>query len=189
MLTACYMAEVESRGRTYNANGEIARNLKMVAEWLTDTSKPFGLMLCGKVGNGKTTTLNAIKRAIDFCYSNESYQSICDNTLKRINATDLYAMAKDPIWFGNIQGANLLAIDDLGCEPAEVMDYGNVLTPAVELLSYRYEHRLLTIVTTNLVPKQIREKYGDRIADRFNEMMMRVVFNNGTYRISSGLTI
>lgn len=183
ILTACYLAEVEGRGMTFKPTAETTLNLDKVAQWLTDASLPFGLMLCGKVGNGKTTMLNAIKRCIAYCTDNESYQSQIENSLKRINATDLYVMAKDPIGFGNIQGAKSLAIDDLGCEPAEVLDYGNVITPAVELLSFRYERRLMTIITTNLLPRQIREKYGDRIADRFNEMMYRIVFNNETYRI------
>ena len=77
----------------------------------------------------------------------------------------------------------MLAIDDLGTEPAEVLDYGNVLNPAIDLLSARYTDQLFTVVTTNLTPKQIREHYGDRIADRFNEMFERIVFYNSTYRI------
>ena len=76
----------------------------------------------------------------------------------------------------------MLAIDDLGIEPAEVMDYGNILNPVIDLISYRYNEQLFTIVTTNLNPKQIRDKYGDRIADRFNEMMKKVIFENDSYR-------
>ena len=76
----------------------------------------------------------------------------------------------------------MLAIDDLGTEPAEVLDYGNVFNPAIDLLSARYTDQLFTVVTTNLTPKQIREHYGDRIADRFNEMFERIVFDNSTYR-------
>ena len=30
--------------------------------------------------------------------------------------------------------------------------------------------------------QQIREHYGDRIADRLNEMVKKIVFSNGTYR-------
>ena len=76
----------------------------------------------------------------------------------------------------------MLSIDDLGVEPSEVLDYGNVLSPVIELLSRRYNAQLFTIVTTNLTPKQIREHYGERIADRFNEMFERIVFENSTYR-------
>ena len=64
----------------------------------------------------------------------------------------------------------------------EVMDYGNIITPIIDLLTKRYEAKLFTIVTTNLEPKEIRQRYGDRIADRLNEMMTKVVYRNPTYR-------
>jgi DNA replication protein DnaC len=53
---------------------------------------------------------------------------------------------------------------------------------AVEMLTKRYDMQLFTIITTNLTPSEIREKYGDRIADRMNEMMVKIIFNNDTYR-------
>lgn len=64
--------------------------------------------------------------------------------------------------------AMALAIDDLGTEPVEVMDYGNIITPVINLLTKRYEAHLFTIVTTNLDPKEIHKRYDDRIADRLN---------------------
>ena len=76
----------------------------------------------------------------------------------------------------------MLGIDDLGTEPSEVMGYGNVYTPVIDLLTKRYEEQLFTIITTNLTPQQIREHYDDRIADRLNEMVEKIVFKNGTYR-------
>lgn len=78
---------------------------------------------------------------------------------------------------------DMLAIDDLGTEPVEVMDYGNIITPIIDLLTKRYEAQLFTIVTTNLDPKDIRKRYGDRIADRLNEMMAKIVYRNPTYRM------
>ena len=62
------------------------------------------------------------------------------------------------------------------------VDYGNVYTPVIDLLTKRYEEQLFTIITANLTPQQIREHYGDRIADRLNEMVKKIVFNNATYR-------
>ncbi len=38
------------------------------------------------------------------------------------------------------------------------------------------------MVTTNLTPNEIVNKYGKRIADRFNEMMEVVIFKNESYR-------
>ena len=46
----------------------------------------------------------------------------------------------------------------------------------------------MTLITTNLTPQQIREHYGDRIADRLNEMVKKIVFNNSTYRIDKFAT-
>ena len=39
----------------------------------------------------------------------------------------------------------------------------------------------MALITTNLTPQQIREHYGDRIADRLNEMVKKIVFSNATY--------
>ena len=64
----------------------------------------------------------------------------------------------------------------------EVMSYGNIMNPVIELLSKRYDAQLFTIVTTNLQPRQIRERYGERIAERLNEMMAKIVYRNTTYR-------
>ena len=75
-----------------------------------------------------------------------------------------------------------LGIDDIGTEPAEVQDYGNFIYPIKELLAMRYDAQLFTVFTTNLEPKEIRQRYGDRIADRLNEMMTKVVYRNPTYR-------
>jgi DNA replication protein DnaC len=62
------------------------------------------------------------------------------------------------------------------------MDYGNLLCPLVDLLTKRYDLQLFTLVTTNLTPAEIRAWYGDRIADRLNEMMLKIVFTNESYR-------
>jgi len=75
----------------------------------------------------------------------------------------------------------MLTIDDLGTEPVEVMDYGNIMTPVIDLLTKRYEAQLFTIVTTILAPKDIHKRYGDRIDDRLNEMMAKIVYRDSTY--------
>lgn len=33
----------------------------------------------------------------------------------------------------------MLGIDDLGTEPQEVMDFGNIVTPVIDLLTKRYD--------------------------------------------------
>ena len=76
----------------------------------------------------------------------------------------------------------MLGIDDMGTEPLEVQEFGNMHRPLTDLLTRRYESRDFTFITTNLVPQQIRKLYGDRIADRLNEMVDKIVFDNPSFR-------
>ena len=76
----------------------------------------------------------------------------------------------------------MLGIDDLGTEAKEIMDFANVFTPIIDLMTKRYEEQLFTIITTRLTPLQIREHYGDRIKDRLNEMADKIIYKNSTYR-------
>jgi len=81
--------------------------------------------------------------------------------------------------FEELANKRLLGIDDLGTEPLVVKNYGNDVSPIVELLSKRYNHRRFTIITTNLTVKkgengvdvdELQEVYGDRTFDRIKEM-------------------
>lgn len=76
----------------------------------------------------------------------------------------------------------MIAIEDMGREPIEVLDYGNVLNPVVDMLEYRYNLQLFTFITTNLTKSQIREKVRQPHRDRFNEMLEVIIFKNETYR-------
>ena len=106
-----------------------------------------------------------------------------DMGLAIIDAREITRLNKDSYeQFKAYRNRQMLGIDDLGLEPTEVLDYGNILSPVIDLLSYRYNEQLFTVITTNLRPQEIREKYKDRIADRFNEMMTKIIFKNESYR-------
>ena len=170
MLTASVQAEVEYRHRLFEDNPQMREQIAKAARWLINQDK-FGLLMCGVCGNGKSTLMLAIRSLINFLDMKDAYNE--SMTVFRIDAREIARLSKDDFAkFEKIRSKKMLAIDDMGLEPAEVMDYGNILNPVVDLLSYRYDEQLFTIVTTNLKPEDIRQKYGDRIADRFNEMMV-----------------
>lgn len=181
-LLAAVMAEVEYRHRTFISNDEVEAQIHELAKWLTLPSSSFGILLCGGCGNGKSTILKAFQLLLNTLHVQKPYN---DGTygIQIVDAKYIAHLCKNNYdAYRKLISVDMLGIDDLGTEPSEVMDYGNVYTPVIDLLTKRYEEQLFTIITTNLTPTQIREHYDDRIADRLNEMVEKIVFKNGTYR-------
>lgn len=181
-LLAAYMAEVEYRHRDFVCSGEMQDQLSKMAHWLTTDSSKFGILLCGECGNGKSTMLKAFQQVLNYL----KIPSQSDNRSIGIQIVEAkyidHLCRKDYPAFLSLSGSNMLGIDDLGTESKEVMDFGNIFTPVIDLLTKRYEEQLFTIITTNLTPPQIREHYGERVADRLNEMVEKIIYRNGSYR-------
>ena len=179
ILKACYISEVESRGRECVMDESTQGHIFRLACWLTDPNDThFGVMFIGGVGNGKTTLMRALQRGYWWMMQDESYDYQREYRLDIVNAKDLNCSNKT--W-------QKLGIDDLGTEPVEVQQYGNICTPSIDVLTYRYDRHLPTFVTTNLAQDQhdgetLRQRYGGRIADRCNEMFHVIGFYNQSYR-------
>ena len=180
LLTAAYQAEVQNRHGEYIDDVATRKNIKSVAEYLTKDNPKFGIMLCGTCGNGKTTLLCAFQNALNYLNANSYFEE--KTGIRIIDAKDVATTMKADSTRTAERNDDMLGIEDMGREATEVMDYGNVSSPIIDLLEYRYNNQLFTFITTNLTSKQVRTKYGDRIADRFNEMLEVVIFNNPTYR-------
>lgn len=189
-LAAFYAAEVKSRHGTPTFDENTTANLQQLAAYITAEVPKFGLMLCGNCGNGKTTLMMAFRRAVNWLDAQHHFEFLDDRDygyrfkpeMKIVDVRDILRTARDFDEFKTLRSARMLGIDDLGKEPAEIMDYGNIMSPVIELIEHRYANQLFTFITTNLTGKEIRAKYGDRIADRFNEMLHIIVFRDITYR-------
>jgi len=181
-LLAAIETEVTYRHRTFCPNEYLKKQLYEMAHWFTSPSSHFGIMLCGGCGNGKSTMLKAFQQLLNSLYIHKPDN---DGTygIQIVDSKYIAHLCKNNYEaYHKLISVYMHGIDDLGTEPSEVMDYGNVYTPVIDLLIKRYEEQLFTIITANITPQQIREHYGDRIADRLNEMVKKIVFNNGTYR-------
>lgn len=181
-IRGAFEAQVELRGGTVEYDEMTTKNLRLVAETLAGDSHKFGLLLAGTCGNGKTTTMRAVQSVVmllNNTYYNRRGEGIGNRLLEAKEITGLSDKDGQLTVYKTVP---VLFLDDLGREPTEVLKYGNVTSPITELLEYRYNQRLTTIVTTNLEPSEIREKYGDRIADRFNEMFALVSYTGVSYR-------
>lgn len=180
-IRGAFEAQVELRGGTVEYDEMTTRNLRLVAETLAGDGHKFGLLLAGTCGNGKTTTMRAVQSVVQLL-NNTRYRSGERIGNRLLEAKEIAQLSGKPEQLTAYQTIPLLFLDDLGREPTEVMQYGNVTSPITELLEYRYNQRLTTIVTTNLEPSDVRQKYGDRIADRFNEMFALVSYTGASYR-------
>lgn len=174
---------MEYRHQAFRESPFLHGYISRAASFLTE-GKRFGLLICGVPGNGKTTLMRSVASLINVFDIKDSYDERL--YVRFVSAKEIVRMAKENyIGFKKLCMAPALAIDDFGEEPVEVLDYGNVLNPVIDLLSIRYDQQLLTLITTNTANDKIRENYGDRIADRFNEMMQVIIFSNPSYRGNS----
>lgn len=187
MLAAGYAAAVETRGRATTWDEPTKANIKAVAECLRSktpdekAARKNGILLCGTCGNGKTTMMKAIcdtLRLSQMAGLFEKWEPLV--VMDAVELTKLYSRSEDD--FAAVRAKPLLGIEDMGREAEQVKNYGNAASPMCELLEFRYARMLYTVISTNLTPKEIRQKYGARIADRFNEMLEVLIFKNSTYR-------
>lgn len=184
LLLAAYKGEVCERQRTFIQNTDTLRALSEIANAIVNPDGRFGIALAGTVGNGKTTALRALQRVIS-CLDlpdRSNPNRIAWLSLPAYKASQLVEMwEENPAQFHRLCAAPLLGIDELGEENVDVRRYGNFATPICDLLYHRYDRRLFTVITTNL-GNSIRERYGDRIADRLNEMAVKIVFRSPSFR-------
>lgn len=187
-LYAAMKAVVEYRGGTFRCDESTRSHILQTARWLTNPDDTPGLLLCGLCGNGKTTLAKAIAHIIAFLterecgYSNRKRMPLytAKNICRMCAASEKFKEQYDQ--YEQLFREPMMIIDDLGEEPREVMVYGMIHTPIIDIISERYASQLMTVITTNLEVDALKEKYGERIYDRFREMLTSIVFENDSYR-------
>lgn len=156
-------------------------------------NRQASLLLLGPTGVGKThqaygavneltTTLYEqafpVVRAVDWAPTPDYQPALAVTT-----AADLYARMRprpgvdSETVFDRHANAELLVLDDLGA--AKHSDWVEELN--YRLINHRYEHRLATLITSNVPPQQLAEHLGERVASRLSEMCTIVVLK-GTDR-------
>lgn len=181
-------AEVEYRGGTWVFDKDTHAHILAAARWLINPDSSPGLMLCGLYGNGKTTLAKAIAWLIGFVTERELGYSkrknmrlyTAKNICRMCAAGEKFKEQYDE--YARLFVEPMIIIDDLGEEPKEVMVYGMIHTPIIDIISERYAAQRMTIITTNLDSDELKTKYGERIYDRFREMLTSIVFENDSYR-------
>lgn len=181
LLMEAYIAEVKSRGHVFIHTQMIESTLMEMARFMTDPKDcRFSIMLCGIVGNGKSTAHKAFNRVITLLHS---YKLLVAKDPLTLNAKMLQLTAAEPAkWEEVLNWYGWLGIEDMGSEPCESKIYGRTVSCVADLLEYRYDKCKSTIVTTNLTSSEIREKYGIRASDRVNDSMKVIIFGDIDFR-------
>lgn len=170
-----YREIVEADGKAWSPDRQTLEAIDTAARWLEDPAAPWCLILSGTPGNGKTTLLQALRAALRV----RRARSV-PNYYTALEVAD-YA-ENDRILFNSIcKDFSFVALDDIGTEPPRIFLFGTERTPVKTALEERYSSRLRTILVTNLGPREIRDRYGDRVADRIRDAAI-VPFAGASYR-------
>lgn len=146
---------------------------------LSRAAKRFsGVTLAGPTGTGKTSLLAAFWRDLHYGLGLAPSGWWHARTLAH-HLTDQAASHADRRWIRNhALTARYLALDDLGAEPAtpwttEVLQ---------QLIEDRHTTELPLFVTTNLQPKELVTRYGERVTDRLFEMTKLIPLTGNSKR-------
>ena len=135
-----------------------------------------GIYIAGNTGTGKTWCMEIMQAYIQAIGIKVLWNT--DNDPRPLYWRTIRADGLCDVWAesGNVQQyktAPMLAIQDLGNEPPETLYMGNRLDVVRYVIEYRGDmHAEMTFITSNLrmggeIPK---ERYGDRVSSRLQEM-------------------
>lgn len=127
------------------------------------------LLLLGPTGVGKTYEAHAAIRELAVT------GVVARWTMT--TAADMYAKLRvrhgvdSEAEFQKYVNATVLLLDDIGA--AKISEFTEDIN--FRLVNHRYENGLPTLLTSNVLPKELSARLGDRVASRLNEMCQRVV--------------
>lgn len=183
-------AEAEAEERALSVLDCVPRIQSKVREGLTATEATaiiteweaapalWCLLLMGGVGCGKSTAAGAHLAKEARKKSRWAPVWVRAVEASRMSAFGQEAEERFKVW----RCAAVLVVDDLGTE---------LMTPTWQqalddILDYRYEHSLRTVLPTNLRAADFKARYGERISDRIRQDGMVRELSGGSLRRLSG---
>ena len=128
-----------------------------IIDWMVDT-QGRGLMLMGECGLGKSTILNYVIPAI--------FRTRTNKILRSIPAKELGVVDRNK--------APFIIIDDLGTESIK-NDYGTKIDAVADAISYAEDSSKTLLITTNLTPQALKERYDERTLDRLRKCKVVII--------------
>lgn len=119
-----------------------------------------GFLITGPTGVGKTYILHALANHFRYSFNFENWVELLQEFKDRMES----GYTRDAIQ--QLFDKNVLVLDDIGAE--KVTEWSTERLYAI--INKAYERNHIVLIATNLTPTELREKYGDRIFSRLNEM-------------------
>ena len=139
--------------------------MKMNERFSGDLQK--GIMLVGKYGSGKTLIMQAMAEMYNTAVRT---LQVRHPLLRFMKSSELLYSVKEKSVSDFSRVA--LVIDELGREPKQIMDFGNLTSPMIELLCERYDNGAWTHGTSNFTLETLssENQYGKMTGDRIKSM-------------------
>lgn len=145
-----------------------------------------GLLIIGKIGNGKSTIMEIFKnnfKIIPARYIVREFHIEGMTILDKYGRHSFHHTAANACDYGK---PITYCFDDLALEETDSKLYGNSANVMADILLDRHEmfqkFGLITHAITNLEVDDLKEIYGDRIRDRMKEMFNLIVFLDDSLR-------
>lgn len=169
LLNQMYHEEVAKNGREYQCEGYVSHIIRLIEKWIEGPKA--SCLLVGGVGLGKTNMMRILMRLFDILRDPINIPPIRVRPIMYVDAADWSSKStSDEDLFREACQCKVLFIDDFGSEEDTYCNFGNRWSPIKQVILTRYSLRLPTICSTNLSLEALACKYGNRVADRMNEM-------------------
>lgn len=171
IILGAWKQQVFQKNRAWVENENIRGEAELMARWMNNWDSRWLALLHGNVGTGKTTLMESIIALTpEKIWHPVHAKGLCWEIQEKSSAIKEFSMFP------------FVAVDDVGEEPTTVQYYGNIYTPVTDFLEVRYQARKKTIITTNLQPAELQEKYGERVFSRLKEMAFPIPFLGEDFR-------
>lgn len=144
-----------------------------------DKNDGDGIILMGGAGTGKTHLASAIANYL----MHESLVPVKFGTFANLLDKMKLAFHTDKDVVNQLSNVSILIIDDLGKE--KYTEWAQQVL--FQVIDNRYNNELPIIITTNLTPGELRERFGEPIISRLMEMCYGIAMNGENYRYEKAI--